>query len=252
MAIRRDVKEEKAKNEHASIPRGDAAEAGLPASEKEHVKEEMATKIPESTSSTLVDPSSSIYSANVSFSGQQDSSSSSQQQQQQQIAGKVLDETRDNIMKATKEARKELPRFTEAVNSIQDLNIQAATEVVENYIEIQRRLISSMQSSWVSYWEETVALFWRSFMSPQRFAELYANFVAGFADGLILASRTLNNYLLENIETFKNNVERARRNSNDLARACMNFAKLGIEQRDALDTKSQLPEEDTTIKTRSE
>lgn len=253
MAIRRDIKEEKAKNEHASIPRGDAAEAGLPASEKEHVEEEVATKIPESTSSsTLVDPSSSIYSANVSFSGQQDSSSSSQQQQQQQNASKVLDETRDNIRKATKEARKELPRFTEAVNSFQDLNIQAATEVVENYIEIQRRLISSMQSSWVPYWEETVALFWRSIMSPQRFAELYANFVAGFADGLILASRTLNNYLLENIETFKNNVEQARRNSNDLARACMNFAKLGIEQRDALDTKSQLPEEDVTIKTRSE
>lgn len=89
-------------------------------------------------------------------------------------------------------------------------------------------------------------------MSPQRFAELYANFVAGFADGLILASRTLNNYLLENIETFKNNVEQARRNSNDLARACMNFAKLGIEQRDALDTKSQLSEEDVKIKTRSE
>jgi hypothetical protein len=109
-----------------------------------------------------------------------------------------------------------------------------------------------MQSSWVPYWEETVALFWRSFMSPQRFAELYANFVAGFADGLILASRTLNNYLFENIETFKNNVERARRNSNDLTRACMNFAKLGIEQGDALDTKSQLPEEDATIKARSE
>lgn len=253
MAIRTDVKEEKAKNEHGSIPRGDAAEARVSASEKELVEEVVTTKIPESTSSTSVDPSSSIYSANVSFSSQQDSSSSTQRQQQQQIASKVLDETRDNIRKATKEARKELPRFTEAVNSFQDLNIQAAAEVVVNYVDVQRQIISSMHSSWFPYWEETVALFWRSFMSPQRFAELYANLVAGFANGLILASRTLNNYLLENIETFKNNVEQARRNSNDLARACMNFAKLGIAQRDALDTKSQLPEVDaTTVKTRSE
>jgi hypothetical protein len=118
---------------------------------------------------------------------------------------------------------------------------------------VQRQLINSIQTSWIPYLESTATAFWNSFLSPQRIVELYANSVAGFAEVWILANRTINNYFLENMETLKNNMEQAKRNSNDLARACMNFAKLGTKERDVIDTKSHVSEGDvTTVETRSE
>jgi hypothetical protein len=251
MAIRRENKEEKIKKERVSKSR-DEAVADPPASKKEALVEDVATSVPESISSNSAYTPSSIYPADISSSGQEDAKISSQQQKQQ-IANRVLEETKQNIRKAAKEAREEIPRFTKAVNSFHDQNIQAGAEVVENYIEVQRQLISSIQTSWIPYLEDTATLFWNSFLSPQRTVELYANSVAGFAEAGILANRTINNYFFENMETLKNNMEQATRNSNDLARACMNFAKLGTKERVVIDTKSHDSEGDvTTVETRSE
>ena len=233
MAIRRENKEEKIKKERVSKS-SDEAVADPPTFKKEPLVENVATSEPEST-------------------GQEEAKTSSQQQQKQQTANRVLEETKQNISKAAKEARDEIPGFTKDVNSFQDQNIQAGAEVVENYIEVQRQLINSIQTSWIPYMESTATLFWNSFLSPQRIAELYANSVAGFAEVWILANRTINNYFLENMEILKNNMEQTKRNSNDLARACMNFAKLETKERDVIDTKSHVSEGDvTTVETRSE
>jgi hypothetical protein len=233
MAIRRENKEEKIKKERDSKS-SDEAVADPPTSKKEPLVENVATSESEST-------------------GQEEAKTSSQKQQKQQIANRVLEETKQNIKKTAKEARDEIPAFTKDVNSFQDQNIQAGAEIAENYIEVQRQLINSIQTSWIPYLESTATLFWNSFLSPQRIVELYANSVAGFAEVWILANRTINNYFLENMETLKNNMEQAKRNSNDLARACMNFAKLGTKERDVIDTKSHVSEGDvTTVETRSE
>lgn len=219
MAIRRESKEEKVKEERVSKSPDDAV-GDPPAPKKEPVVEVIATSEPESTG--------------------QEESKTSRKQQKQQIANRVLEETKQNIGTAAKEASEEIPRFTKAA------------EVIENYIEVQRQMISSLQSSWIPYLEDTATLFWNSFLSPQRIVELYANSVAGFADVCILANRTINNYFFENMETFKNNVEHANQISNDLARACMNFAKLETKERDVIDTKSHVSEGDVTaVETRS-
>jgi hypothetical protein len=254
MAIRREDKEEE-KRKNVRVSKSDSDVADPPVSKKEPPVKDTATTVPESTSSNSVSKPSSVYPPDISTSGPDEAKSSSQQQKQQaQIVDRILEETKQNIRKATKEAREEFPRLTKAVNSFQDQNIQAAAEVVENYIEIQRQLISSIQTSWIPYLENTATLFWNSFLSPQRIVELYTNSVAGFADVGIFANRTINNYFLENMQTIRNNMEQANRISNDLASACMNFAKLETKQRKVIDTKSQVSEGEVTtvVETRSE
>jgi hypothetical protein len=255
MAIRREDKEEE-KRKNVNVSKSDREVADPPVPKKKPPVEDIATTVPESTSSNSVNMQSSVNPPDISTSGPEESKSSSKQQQKQQaqIVDRILEETKQNIRKAAKEAREEFPRLTKAVNSFQDQNIQAAAEVVENYIETQRQLISSIQTSWIPYLENTATLFWNSFLSPQRIVELYTNSVAGFADVGIFANRTINNYFLENMQTIRNNMEQANRISNDLASACMNFAKLETKQRKVIDTKSQVSEGEVTtvVETRSE
>jgi hypothetical protein len=44
----------------------------------------------------------------------------------------ALDETRDNIRRSTDEARREIPRYTQAVNEYQEQTIQASREIADN------------------------------------------------------------------------------------------------------------------------
>ncbi|MBV9176926.1 MAG: hypothetical protein JO327_03700 [Nitrososphaeraceae archaeon] len=46
--------------------------------------------------------------------------------------------TRDNIRKAADEARKEIPRYTQAVNECQE---QTAIKIADNYLESQKQII---------------------------------------------------------------------------------------------------------------
>jgi hypothetical protein len=63
--------------------------------------------------------------------------------------------------------------------------------------------------------------------------EAYANMVSSFAGNTLRTTQLVNNSMLTNMDAFKKTVDQARESSNDLARACMNFAKK-IE-RDSLD-----------------
>lgn len=90
-------------------------------------------------------------------------------------------------------------------------------------------------------------------MSPQRVTELYGYLVAGLADSLIMANRTLGIYFLENIETLNKNMENAVRTSNDLAKACINLSKIELGKTGTSGTKSKIPEDEvTTVKSISE
>ncbi|MFL6506735.1 MAG: hypothetical protein ACJ704_02200 [Nitrososphaeraceae archaeon] len=57
-----------------------------------------------------------------------------QQQQQQQAINKALDETKNNIRRATDESRKDIPHYTQVVNDYQEQTIKAGREIVDNYV----------------------------------------------------------------------------------------------------------------------
>ena len=251
MAIRSDVKGEKAKQERAAA-RNYATGTPSATPENEPTNEEVAPIVPEPSASTLADKASNPISSDISLSKQRSDQSLIAHDQYQGIASRVLEETRDNVRRAEIESKEKLPIYTETLNSFQvfNLSIQRSFRL---YIGVQQQLISSFQSAWVPYWEKTFGLFWTSFMSPQRVTELYGYLVAGLADGLIMANRTLSIYFLENIETLKKNMENAERTSNDLAKACMNLTKIELGQTDTSSRKSKMPEDEVaTVKTISE
>jgi hypothetical protein len=91
-------------------------------------------------------------------------SSFSQQQKEEEIREAIVDafdEAKDNTQKAVKEARKEIPRYTEAINNYQEQTLEAVREIAENYIESQKEIINSFQqSTWVSQIGNAYQTFW--------------------------------------------------------------------------------------------
>jgi hypothetical protein len=149
-------------------------------------------------------------------------------------AASVLDEAKENVVNAAEEARRQIPRYTETMRSYQEQIIQSAHEIAENYINVQKQIINSMQSSFLPYWENFYGFFGNGWwISPSRMIEAYANIVSSFAGNTLRTTQLVNNTMLANMDAFKKTVDQARESSNDLARACMNIAKK-IE-RDSLD-----------------
>ena len=146
----------------------------------------------------------------------------------------VLDEAKENVVNAAEEARREIPRYTETMRSYQEQIIQSSYEVADNYINIQKQIINSMQSILLPYLENFYGFFGTGWwISPRRMIESYANIVSSFAGNTLRTTQLVNNSMLTNMDAFKKTVDQARESSNDLARACMNFTKK-IE-RDSLD-----------------
>jgi hypothetical protein len=149
-------------------------------------------------------------------------------------ATSVLDEAKENVVNAAEEARRQIPLYTKTMRSYQEQIIQSSYEVADNYINIQKQIINSMQSILLPYLENFYGFFGTGWwISPRRMIESYANIVSSFAGNTLRTTQLVNNSMLTNMDAFKKTVDQARESSNDLARACMNFTKK-IE-RDSLD-----------------
>lgn len=146
------------------------------------------------------------------------------QREQRDVYNAILDESERNVERATEEAKNQIPKFTEAVNTYQHETLKSARDIASNQINAQREIVSSLQNSWIPYWERSYALFWE-FMSPQRIVEIYTNFMGSFADSTITATRLANNSLLGILESAKEMMGQAKRTSDDLTRASSNIAK---------------------------
>ncbi|MFL6359689.1 MAG: hypothetical protein ACJ72V_10165, partial [Nitrososphaeraceae archaeon] len=84
------------------------------------------------------------------------------QREQEQAVTKALDESKDNIKKTTNEARREIPRFTDAITDYQENTVQAIREIADTYIESQKDVIVNSFQLW-SNW----------MISPRQVAEDY-------------------------------------------------------------------------------
>ena len=148
-----------------------------------------------------------------------------QKEEQQYAVNRSLDETKDNIKKTTDQARKDIPRYTQAVSDYQEQTIQAAREIADNYIESQREIINSVQSAWLPQVEATNRVFISSWISPKHLADNYARVVSSFADNTIAATRVINNAIFANFEVFKTSVQNTRDNVKEWSRVGVNAAK---------------------------
>src|SRR6476659_519645 len=103
--------------------------------------------------------------------------STSIQEQEQEAIETVLDETKRAIKKTVSEAKKEIPRYTQAIGQLQEETIQATKDIGYDCIELQREsanLIPKLQERYMSY-----LVPW---MSPTLVTEYYSRMVDNFVD----------------------------------------------------------------------
>jgi hypothetical protein len=133
-----------------------------------------------------------------------------QREQQQQAINRSLDETKNNIRKTTDEARREIPRYTQAVNDYQEEIIQAARQIADNYLESQREIINAVQSALVPQIESVNKV--SNWTSSRHVTEQYTRLISSLADNTIAVTKLVNNALFANLEAFKTSVKNTRDN----------------------------------------
>jgi hypothetical protein len=151
-----------------------------------------------------------------------------QQEQEQEEKGinRVLDDTKENIRKTISEARKEIPRYTKAVNDSQEQTIEAIQDIAYNYIDSQKEIINSFQSTWGSHLGNTFEIFWSNWMlSPKKMTETYASMVSRYLDNTFTAARLANNMIFANMEAFKTSMQQTKDNAKELLIIGINTTK---------------------------
>ena len=149
------------------------------------------------------------------------------QKEQQQAVNKALDETKDEIKVATREAAKEIPQYTQKLGDIQEQTIQTTREIADNYIESQKEIISIYQSVWTPFVENANSRFWNYWsISPKGIAETYGTVVSSFADNVIAATRLTNNAISANMELFSTALQQTKDSSKEFFRLEVNAAKV--------------------------
>jgi hypothetical protein len=137
---------------------------------------------------------------------------------------RALDETRDNIRRTIEEARREIPRHTQAFNDYQEHSLQTAREITDRYLEAQKEVTKSLQSTWAPY-VNTYEEFWSKWASPRTAAEIYERTVSNFADNAIATTRIANNAVFANMEALKTIIERRKDDVKEFSRMAINAAK---------------------------
>jgi hypothetical protein len=154
-----------------------------------------------------------------------EAAATARQAEAQEVVTRTLDEAKDSTRRAMEEARRDISARTASFNEYQEQTINAARDVAENYLESQKEIINSMQSSWVPHIENMYAVYWTGWMSPRRMTEIYARMARNFSDNAIAATRVTNNMMFANMEASKASIQYARDNMKEMSRIGVNAAK---------------------------
>jgi hypothetical protein len=157
-----------------------------------------------------------------------DVTASQLQREQQVLINKALDETRDNIKKATNEAKKDISTYAEQFTTLQERSMETARGIAEEHIESQREIINSFnQSVWTPYVENvvnrTTTAFPGMFSLPR--TEVYTNTISNLVDNFVTATRLTNKTVFANAELINMSLQQARNNVREYSRIGVNAAK---------------------------
>jgi phage-related tail protein len=131
----------------------------------------------------------------------------------------------DNIRRTVDEARREIPRNTQVINDYQEHTLQATREIADSYLESQKEIIQSFQSTWAPYIENMYDAFRNNWVSPQRAAEIYARTVSNCASNVMAATRVANNTIFANINAYKAFIQREKDDVKEFSRIAANTAR---------------------------
>lgn len=141
---------------------------------------------------------------------------------------KAFESTKENeVMTAATSARSEILNYTETIPRYQEKYIESAQKIADNYIEINKEIITFFTSGWWNpYWENPYQQWTNQLISPQGIINAYTNIVTTFVGNTIRILCLVNESMLINMNYFKAALAQTRERSNDLASACMNITKI--------------------------
>ena len=150
--------------------------------------------------------------------------------QQEYAVEEILDDTKDNIRSATREAARKIPQNTQRLGEIQEQTIQTTREIAYNYIEAQKEIISIYQSVWTPIIKNASILFWNYWsISPKGMAETYGTVIRSFTENVIAGTRLTNSTISVNTKLLSTALQQTKDNSKELSRLSINAAKIFSE-----------------------
>jgi hypothetical protein len=158
---------------------------------------------------------------------QQENSSNTQQQHQATIQS--IDETKNNIHRAIEEARRETPRYSQAITDFQNQTVDATQEITDNFLDSQKEVINSIQSAWTPIVQRT-GYNWTTGMigipfSPREMADIYTRTIGAITEAYVASTRIATNVLFAGIEAARATTNYTRQNAREAARITSNTAK---------------------------
>ena len=150
----------------------------------------------------------------------------------------TFDESKKSIDESIREARNQIPRYTETVNQVQEQTLQATKDIAENYLEYQKQTIDSFQSVSTPYIHNVNNQFLNNQDYFRRMPEMYTKLVNNYAENTIAMSRIFNDMAFSNMELFKNVVDNTKKQSKHLAeigkRNVSTYERIERDSNDAL------------------
>ena len=149
------------------------------------------------------------------------------EQQQEHAIESLLDETKNNIRNATKEAAKEIPQWTQRLGDIQEQTIKTTREIADDYLESQKQMISIYQSIWTPFLENANSRFWNYYsLSPKGVAETFGSVISSSADYVIAATKLINNAFSTSMVLFSTALQQTKDNTKEFSRLGVNTIKV--------------------------
>jgi hypothetical protein len=129
----------------------------------------------------------------------------------------AYDESKKNIDESIKEARNQIPRYTETVNQVQEQTLQATKDIAESYLEYQKQAIDSFQSVATPHLYDVNKQILNTQDYFRTMPEIYSKLVNNYAENTIAMSRIFNDMAFSNMEVFKHVVDNTKKQSKYLA-----------------------------------
>ncbi len=163
----------------------------------------------------------------------------------------AFDESKKSIDQSIREARNQIPRYTETVNQAQEQTLQATQDIAESYLEYQKQTIDSFQSISTPYIHNVNNQFLYNQDYFRRMPEIYSKLVNNYAENTIAMSRIFNDMTFSNIELYKNVVNNTKKQSKNLAEiGKRNVSAYERIERDSINSSSII-NSDTSISTQT-
>ena len=129
----------------------------------------------------------------------------------------AFDESKENIEENIREARNQIPRYTETVNQVQEQTLQATKDIAESYLDYQKQAIDSFQSVSTPYMQNVNNQLLNTQDYFRTMPEIYSKLVNNYAENTIAMSRIFNDMAFSNVQVFKHIVDNTKKQSKHLA-----------------------------------